>query len=314
MDTKWLEDFLSLAVSTSFSRSADQRHVTQSALSRRIKRLESWLGMPLFDRTTYPIQLTPAGEEFLPIAQKTLHTLERTRTTLLHHQQERSDTLTFAMLNTLSLTFFPNWLHALEERVGPLSTRYCTQKSSLEGNIESLANEECDLLLVYAHPMVPIRLKEPHYVYHCLGEERVIPVSSADSEGRPTHQIVDDGRPIRYLNYGAESFFGRFLATLFARRPLNLAPVYENTMSAGLKAMVSTGCGVAWIPESLISDELKSGHFVRAADPSWDLTVEIRLYRNRENRRPVVEQCWEVAQELYTIRANPTFSSQNNDS
>lgn len=44
METKWLEDFVSLAETRSFSRSAQLRHVTQPAFSRRIQALEAWGG------------------------------------------------------------------------------------------------------------------------------------------------------------------------------------------------------------------------------------------------------------------------------
>ena len=64
METKWLEDFISLAETHSFSRSAELRHVTQPAFSRRIKSLEAWLGADLIDRTSYPTRLTEAGIVF----------------------------------------------------------------------------------------------------------------------------------------------------------------------------------------------------------------------------------------------------------
>ena len=51
METKWLEDFISLAETHNFSRSAALRHVTQPAFSRRIQSLENWLGIDLVDRT-----------------------------------------------------------------------------------------------------------------------------------------------------------------------------------------------------------------------------------------------------------------------
>ena len=72
VETKWLEDFVSLAETRSFSRSAQLRHVTQPALSRRIQSLEAWAGIELVDRSSYPTRLTSAGE--------TLHAqaLERT--------------------------------------------------------------------------------------------------------------------------------------------------------------------------------------------------------------------------------------------
>ena len=58
MELKWLEDFLSLANTRNFSKSAEQRNVTQPAFSRRIRALENWLGVSLVDRSTYPTTLT----------------------------------------------------------------------------------------------------------------------------------------------------------------------------------------------------------------------------------------------------------------
>ena len=57
MNFKLVEDFLSLATSQNFSRSAEERNVTQPAFSRRIQQLEVWVGVPLVDRSTYPTKL-----------------------------------------------------------------------------------------------------------------------------------------------------------------------------------------------------------------------------------------------------------------
>ena len=62
MDLIWLEDFLAIAEEGGFSRAAERRHVTQPALSRRIKVLEEWLGTPLIERRSHTLTLTPAGE------------------------------------------------------------------------------------------------------------------------------------------------------------------------------------------------------------------------------------------------------------
>lgn len=60
MSFKLIEDFLSLAKSKNFSRAAEERNVTQPAFSRRIQQLETWIGVPLVDRSTYPTKLTQA--------------------------------------------------------------------------------------------------------------------------------------------------------------------------------------------------------------------------------------------------------------
>ncbi|MDH4062660.1 MAG: LysR family transcriptional regulator, partial [Aquincola sp.] len=78
MDTKWLEDFVSLAGTRSFSRSAQLRHVTQPAFSRRIQALEAWAGVDLVDRSIFPMRLTAAGETFLAQAQEMLASLQAT--------------------------------------------------------------------------------------------------------------------------------------------------------------------------------------------------------------------------------------------
>ena len=83
METKWLEDFVSLAETRSFSRSAQLRHVTQPAFSRRIQALEAWAGTDLVDRSSYPTRLTPAGETLHAQALDILGALQTTRGMML---------------------------------------------------------------------------------------------------------------------------------------------------------------------------------------------------------------------------------------
>jgi DNA-binding transcriptional LysR family regulator len=63
-------------------------------------------------------------------------------------------------------------------------------------------------------------------------------------------------------------------------------------MSIGLKGMSIAGWGVAWVPHSLIAEELANGQLVQGADPSWNIPLEIRLYRSRNNQRGVIEKFW----------------------
>ena len=87
METKWLEDFVSLAETRSFSRSAQLRHVTQPAFSRRIQSLEAWAGIDLVDRSTYPTRLTPAGTTLYGQALEVLQALQSARTILRDHKK-----------------------------------------------------------------------------------------------------------------------------------------------------------------------------------------------------------------------------------
>ncbi len=297
MELKWLEDVLSLSTTLSFSRAARERNVTQSALSRRVRQLEASLGSPLFDRSSYPIRLTEAGRTFLPRAQEIVRQIQAARQELRHLHEVASETLIFSTLNTLSLTYFPGLVRRMEEKLGPLKTRFCEQRSSFDGNVGLLAHGECDFLLTYAHECVLPDLDPELFIYRCLGTERAIPVSIPDGNGEPLHAFHCGEAPVRLLSYGSSTFFARRLALLFAERPTPLVTVYENPMSVGLKAMVLAGRGVAWVPESLVVEELRSGQLVPAADTSWYISAEIRLYRARQQSRPPVEQFWAATAE-----------------
>lgn len=64
-DTLLLKSFRTVAQEASFTKAADRLHLTQSAVSTHIRRLEEQVGKPLFTRTTRSVLLTPEGELFL---------------------------------------------------------------------------------------------------------------------------------------------------------------------------------------------------------------------------------------------------------
>src|SRR5438309_1996963 len=118
VETKWLEDFVSLAETRSFSRSAQLRHVTQPAFSRRIQSLEAWAGIDLVDRSSYPTRLTPAGETLYAQSLEVLQALQSTRAMLRGHSAAAHDVLDIAVPHTLAFTFFPHWISTLREQFG----------------------------------------------------------------------------------------------------------------------------------------------------------------------------------------------------
>src|ERR1700716_4108547 len=252
MELKWLEDFLSLAATQSFSRSATDRNVTQSGLSRRIRQLENWLCVPLFDRSTYPVRVTAEGQAFLIKAVEMVALIQGARRDIRHQHAVTAEVLTFATLNTLALTFFPDWIRRLEGRGHVFKTHFGDQRSSFAGKVSMLLNGESDFFLTYAHPNVPTHIDPERFAYRCLGTEAAIPVSVPDASGNPVHALRPSGAAVPYLSYGTGSFFGRGLVKLLAERPLPLTTVYENAMSAGLKAIALAGPPCGGVPGSLL--------------------------------------------------------------
>lgn len=71
-DTGLLQAFLAVHQANGFTRAAERLHLSQSAISHQIRRLEELVGRPLFHRTTRRLSLTADGEDFLRLAQRIL--------------------------------------------------------------------------------------------------------------------------------------------------------------------------------------------------------------------------------------------------
>ncbi len=77
MDARSLHTFLTLADTLSFSRTAEQRHLSLSAVSRALQRMEGEVGQRLLERDKRTVRLTPAGERYRDYAISTLAEWQR---------------------------------------------------------------------------------------------------------------------------------------------------------------------------------------------------------------------------------------------
>ncbi|MEZ2297569.1 LysR substrate-binding domain-containing protein [Variovorax sp. RCC_210] len=285
METKWLEDFISLAETRSFSRSAQLRHVTQPAFSRRIQALEGWAGTDLVDRSSYPTRLTPAGQTLYSQAIEMLQSLQSTRAMLRGHSAAGQDVIEIAVPHTLAFTFFPSWVTSLREHFGPIKSRLIAL--NVHDAVLRLVEGSCDLLIAYHHPSQPLQLDANKYEMVSLGEETVAPWVKADAEGAPRYRLPGrPGQPLPYLGYAPGAYLGRVVDQLLKESgtAIHLDRVYETDMAEGLKVMALEGHGIAFLPQSAVRNEIKARKLVSALPPeidSLEATMEIRAYRER---------------------------------
>lgn len=107
MDTRWFQDFATLAEVRNFTRAADMRNVSQAAFSRRVLALEHWMEPKLIDRTAFPTRLTPAGERFRTVAIVLLGQIADAKAEL--SDVPSRDHLRIAMPYALATTRLPEW-------------------------------------------------------------------------------------------------------------------------------------------------------------------------------------------------------------
>lgn len=292
MDIKWIDDFVSLAQTRNFSRAATERHVTQSALSRRIRSLEEWLGAELVDRGSYPLMLTPAGKLFNNSAAEVLRLLNDTRA-LVRGPAKDNSVLRIAAGHTLALNFFPQWLKQLETESAP--PRFRILPTAVHDSILSLVEGNCDLLLCYSHAELPLELDPAQFDHLTLGSEVMTPVSVPNRAGGAAFPLHGNKvTPTSHLAYTPGCYFARVVECITARTAQSgfFSTVYESDMAEMLKTMALAGHGLAWLPESCIARELVEGKLVRAAGAQWSMTLEIRLVRALDSGKPALDALW----------------------
>jgi DNA-binding transcriptional LysR family regulator len=292
VDLNWLEDFQALEQCGNFSRAALLRNMTQPAFSRRIRALEHWLGVQLFDREAQPIVLTNAGRSFQPAVAEILRRLLLARQDAQAAVHRGRATFHFAATHVLSFSFFPGWLRGLESGQPLESVQLVSD--SLRACEQFMLQGHAQFLLCHHHALAPARLDGARFPSVRIGGDVLCPVTAADAAGRPRFSLDGAGaEPVPYLAYSEGSGLGRIVA---AARPagdsIRLDPVFTSHLAAALKTMAEIGRGVAWLPRSLIEDDLAQGRLVLAGSPMLEISMDIRLFRQAADLGPAAERFW----------------------
>ena len=297
MDTRWLEDFLNLSETGNFSRSARERNVTQPAFSRRIRMLEHWAGGQLIDRSTYPTKLTQAGELFRDGITPILRDLYRLRDEVRSEAGNRSAMVVIAAMHSLSLGILPKWLNAITSDERP---NIRIRSDNHHDCLQALAEGNCDFFLSYAHPDHPVLLESSRYPFLDLGSTALIPLSAPAEDGSPKYCLPGTTeKPTSFLAFGLDCYLGQVVAETLSkvkdRRSLHLNSCYVDTVSDALQALAIEGLGLAWLPEISAANSMSENRLVRAGGKSWDVSLDIRLYRGQARRSDSAEKLWSNA-------------------
>ena len=293
MELYWLQDFLALVRTGNFSRAATERHVTQSALSRRIQALEDWVGAPLFDRSAHPVELTRAGQQLLPIAVTSVEPLLDFRASMRANSADTAPTVSFVMPTPCSAGIFPALLARLNREIGPLVCSGAVKR--IDEVAERYAAGEADLALSYRHPSLPRPREFDELDAIEISDDPLVPVCAPQRRGVPGYVLpLPAGVPLVYLPYGRSSFIGRVVDDEISQRVLEVRPqrLFDDPLIFVLKELALQGLGVAWLPRSTIERNLADGSLVRAGSTEWEIPVTVELLRRRKRLSDPAEAVW----------------------
>lgn len=105
-----IEAFLAVAQLRSFTAAGRSLHITQSAVSGLIKDLEAQIAVPLFDRSSRTVSLSPDGEKFMPVAQRAFQEFERAERLAQDLKTLRSSVVRIAGAPLIACTLLPVYI------------------------------------------------------------------------------------------------------------------------------------------------------------------------------------------------------------
>lgn len=264
MELTWIDDFLALEQTRNFTRAATLRHTTQSAYSRRVARLEDWLGCKLFKRDTRPVELTPEGSAFLARAQNLRTDILDTRRAMQAMASHYSSALRIYTTNTIAIGFFSDW--ARTEKL----QHYSLSIASVTGCLEALAAGRCDRIIV---PVLAGDHIPEQFHARVIGTDQLRLMARRDVaaviklERRLIHGPI--------MMYGPGTRYGTAIIDAMAGQHIALAtpPICESASAEALAAQARAGLGAAWIPRSVSTPDLQSCKAGAKLDIPYDIVL-----------------------------------------
>jgi DNA-binding transcriptional LysR family regulator len=279
MELDHVEAFVAIVRRGGFTPAARTLHLSQPAISRRLRLLERELGAPLFERVPRGVVLTDAGEAFLPHAEALLASMrDGIDAVAALHGADRG-TVTLAVVGTLASTSLTGFLRRFREHHPAIDLRL---RTALSAEVSALVRRgEATLGLryepdphpdlvstpVYAEPMLPV----------CSARHRLARARRVDTRALAAERWVAFPPRPSPAREPYVSALERGLA-LFGVSSSEIVPVDSLTAQ---KRMVEAGFGLALLPASGVDEELRAGtlRVVRAA--GLRVTIPVVLIHRR---------------------------------
>jgi len=243
------------------------------------------------------VKLTNAGEVFKPVALEIVLLAYQSRDNIFSQISADVGKIRFSTVSTLAQFFVPAWLKQLQPLVESKSLSVRTDFKGVSEYLSALEDGRVDFFICYEDPSKTIINFAEKFSSIRLGTESLVPVVSPDNHGNPTYWLPSckPGSTIPYLHTHSKPYLWPIRQLLEDRfGKLKFVPVYESTIATAIRAMVVEGYGVAWIPRSIVADDLEAGRLMLAAEASAEIPLDIKIYRYEPNAEPGTEKFWQA--------------------
>ena len=296
MDHDTLRLFLHLSRSLHFGQTSKACHISPSALSRTVQRMERELGHALLERDNRSVRLTPAGARLQEFASDALVRFDELRSSLDEGAQRLRGSLRIFASVTACQSFLPRVLGQFRERYPEVHLQLETGYA--KDALEMLGREAVDVAIAALPDRVPAELRTRIVTYTPL--IFVAPSSNCEVARMVDRSTIPWGDvPLILPSVG----LAREAADRWFRAQRIAPSVYSEVAgNEAILSLVSTGCGVGVVPRlvmegSPLRSALKALRTERAVG---EFRVGVCVPR-RKLSTPLISAFWE------TLEAQPTY-------
>ena len=277
MELHQLRYLCAVADTGSFSRGAEQSHVSQPSLSQQIRKLEDELGARLFDRLGRSVRLTELGKTFLPRARAVLRELETARGEVDERKEFVGGFLRLGVIPTVAPYLLPAQLTAFSRKFPQAHLSVVEEITPVL--LERLRAGHIDLAILG----LPIRGHE-FETAPLLTERLFAAVPRNHRLAKRTSLFLKDLRAEPFLLLRDGHCFRDTAVEACDRARLHPQIVFESGQFSSLLSMVGTGMGVSIVPEMAIERSIAC-RFIRIADDQAYRTIGTVHLRGRSLSR-----------------------------
>ena len=243
-----LKSFEAVARNLSFTRAAEQLHLSQPAVSMQVKQLEEAVGLPLFEQVGKRIYLTEAGIEMQRYAGDIRSTLEEASLVFEEMQGLERGRLRIAVASTANY-FVPQLLAAFCQRYPAIEVSLdVTNRKCL---LKALSDNNTDLVIM-GKPPDNMELIAETFMQNPLVVIAPLTHPLAGQKRIPLERLEEEIFLIREKGSGTRSATERF----FVKHGLSLSRTMEMSSSEAIKQGVAAGLGLGLLSLHTLEMEL----------------------------------------------------------
>lgn len=279
-----LKVFEAVARRLSFSRAAEELHLTQPAVSTQVRALEGHVGMPLFEQLGKKVYLTQAGDELLHFCRAIIQQFDEAEDAMAQLKGIAGGKLNVAVISAGDY-FFPQLMVAFARQHPGVQLNLSVHNR--EELLGELAANRTDLA-VMVRPPAELETQNDAFAPHPY----VI-------VGAPDHPLAGRGpvaikelvrQPFVVREPGSDTWFS--MEDAFGKHLAGLNVAMEIKSTETIKQAVIAGMGLGFLSAHTIGHELAAGSLVVLEVEGFPLMLNWYVVHRREKRLPPVARAF----------------------